>query len=416
MKAKPGKKKYQWTDTLILAGLVTVSMLTGWFWNSEYRFAMIGIFCALIFGISEQKKPIILPFLLAGLSLLLSFSREPFFAATFLLIADAIVVCWYLSRVSWSRARDSQDLAILVTAFLSVFLFLIVDLHSVDPRSAVFLTYLFFLLKPLSWTQPKQLSQEEGGVFEFALGVLPILAFSCVYPPTPSIEFSLVAALVGLVLALVGSGSAAPSLMFLSLVHLFPAWLPFAGLVGFCSLYTGWPQKLLLTLLALGFSLQFEFSQESIYWAVSTCGALTTAYLFARKMPKLTDFNQEWRGIAMAVVLFSLPIYLKPELTEINFEKFDGSTLGILLLYFAVIILFVFWKPKFLSGFRPSLPIWKRFVSFTGSEMTEGLVVKTQSHKVAGIERASIMELNSFQMLLWLLFLTVAIIAVGGFS
>jgi hypothetical protein len=415
VKAKVKRTATAWMDLVILAALIAASVTAGILWSAEDRFTMIGVFCALVMGVFGHQRTFASVFLLSGALILLSFSKTPFNSILFILGADAIASVWYFSKVSWFKTRDSADLGILVPAFFSVFMFLIVDIYPVDAHLATYLTYLFFLLKPLSWAKLGQLTDVESDRFESIMGVLSILAFSHIYHPVLSLEYSLIAAACGVALAFLGGGMAAPTLIFLSLVHLVPAWIAFGGFVCFCSLYKGWPLRLLLVGLAAGFTIQFKLSQDPFYWASAILGALVMSIMFVRNLPKLQDLKIEWRGILLALVLLGIPIYMNPALMEISIDDMDGSTFGVAVTFVVFVTVLIFWKPKFIRGFDLPPKLWQRFIAFIQVGMKEVPAEVTAPYRVeAGEQKFTFGERSSFQILLWLLIVTAAIIILGG--
>ncbi len=415
MKAKAKKQAVPWADLVVLAVLIGAATAGSLLWSAEDRFTMIGVFCALVMGVFGHQRNFASVFLLSGAFILLSFSKTPFHSILFILGADAIVSVWYFGRVSWYKTRDSADLGILVPAFFSVFMFLIVDIYPIDPHLATYMTYLYFLLKPLSWAKLKQLTEIESDRFESVMGVLSILAFSHIYHPGLSLEYSLIAATCGVVLAFLGGGMAAPTLIFLSLVHLVPSWLAFGGLVCFCSLYKGWPLRLLFLLVTAGFTIQFKLSQDPFYWAAAILGVLVMSILFVRDMPKLADLKTEWRGLLLSLVLLGLPIYVNTSLMDVYVDDMDGSTFGVAVAFVIFATVLFFWKPRFINGFRLPLKLWQVFVTFIQVGMKDvGADGRTNYRVEAAEAKFALGEKNSFQMLLWLLILAGAIIALGG--
>ena len=416
MKVKVKRPPTAWnlTDLFVLAALVGASIAASLLWSAEDRFTMIGVLCALVVGVFGHQRTFVCVFLLSGALILLSFSKTPFTSILFILAADAIASVWYFGRVSWYKVRDSADLAILMPAFLSVFMFLIVDLHPIDAALATYMMYLFFLLKPLSWTKLKQLNDIESERFESVMAVLPILAFCHIFPIALSLEYSLIASVCGALLAFLGGGLAAPSLLFLALVHLVPYWIVFGGFVCFCSLHKGWPLRLLLLALVGGFTVQFKLSQDPFYWAVAILGSLVMSILFVRDLPKWQDLKTEWRGLLLAFVLLAMPIYMNPNLMNLSIDDMDGSTFGVLVSFVVFVSVFIFWKPRFLKGFKLPLKPWQMFVSYiqVGMKETTG---ESVGYRTGSLETTStIREKNSFQILMWLLIVAAAIITLGG--
>lgn len=415
MKAKVKRQATAWADLVVLAALIGASITASVLWSAEDRFTMIGVFCALVMGVFGHQRTFASVFLLSGALILISFSKTPFNSILFILGADAIASVWYFSKVSWTKTRDSADLGILVPAFFSVFMFLIVDIYPIDAHLATYLTYLFFLLKPLSWAKLGQLTDLESDRFESVMGVLSILAFSHIYHPALSLEYSLIAAACAVVLAFLGGGLAAPTLIFLSLVHLVPVWIAFGGFVCFCSLYKGWPLRLLLVTLAAGFTFQFKLSQDPFYWAAAILGALVMSILFVRNLPKVNDLKIEWRGILLALVLLSMPIYMNPSLMDISIDEMDGSTFGVAVTFVVFVTVLLFWKPKFIKGFGVPPKLWQRFISYIQVGMKEVIPETASNYRVEATEtKFALGERSSFQILLWLLIAAAAIIVLGG--
>ncbi len=411
-------KAGMWTDVLMLAGLVTVGVATGVLVSMEDRFTMIGIFCALLISLSGHARTFMGVFLLAGAFILLSFSREPFSAILYVLAADATISTWYLTRVSWARTQDPANLGILATAFLSVFMFLISDLYTIDPRTATYLIFLFYLLKPLSWIRPLQLEEAESRKFEFISCVLSILALSHIFHPQQSIEFSIAAVVCGGILTFFGTGFAAPTLIFLSLVHLVPGWIVFGGVVAFGTLYGGWTLRLLFLLMTTGYTIHFGMEEDPLFWTVAIGACFFMSILFVRKLPKVKTLKDEWQGILLLIVLVGLPIYVDPSLINIDFSKFDGTTLGVSVAFVLFVALFMFWKTKFVEGQQYSFKSWNWFVTYIQQSMREIPDEQLPPAYRVGDEttRSPVIERHSSQILVWLLVVVIAVVVLGGFE